>query len=71
MVTKCPSCGKIKIYWNGTLKHTYNLHSSSTKKKVYLSAVSFSSVHVGTLKIVSSLTSGQKVVVDALAVSAV
>ena len=71
MVTKCPSCGKIKIYWNGSLKHTYSLHSSSTRKKVYLSAVSFSSVHVGTLKIVSSLTSGQKVVIDGLGVSAV
>jgi hypothetical protein len=70
MVEKCPTCGSIKIYWNGSLKHTYSLHASSTRKKVYLSAVSFSSVHTGTLRIVVS-SSGKPVIIDALGVSAV
>jgi ribosomal protein L32 len=70
MVEKCPTCGSIKIYWNGVLKHTYNLHAGSVQKKVYLSAVSFSSVHVGTLKIVVS-SSGKPVIIDGLGISAV
>jgi hypothetical protein len=70
MVEKCPTCGSIKIYWNGSLKHTYSLHASSVRKKVYLRAVSFSSVHTGTLKIVVS-SSGKPVIIDALGVSAV
>ena len=70
MVETCPTCGSIKIYWNGSLKHTYSLHAGSTHKKVYLTAVSFSTVHTGTLKIVVS-SSGKPVVIDALAVSAV
>ncbi|HEY3209177.1 MAG TPA: hypothetical protein VGL18_05215 [Actinomycetota bacterium] len=70
MVETCPTCGSIKIYWNGSLKHTYSLHAGSTHKKVYLAAVSFSSVHTGTLKIVVS-SSGKPVIIDALAVSAV
>jgi hypothetical protein len=70
LVEKCPTCGSIKIYWNGVLKHTYNLHAGSVQKKVYLSAVSFSSVKVGTLKIVVS-SSGKPVIIDGLGISAV
>jgi len=70
MVEKCPTCGSIKIYWNGILKHTYSLHSSSVHKMVYLRAVSFSSVHAGTLKIVVS-SSGKPVIIDALGISRV
>jgi hypothetical protein len=70
MVEKCPTCGSIKIYWNGSLKHTYSLYAGGVRKKVYLSAVSFSSVRTGTLKIVVS-SSGKPVIIDALAISAV
>ena len=56
--------------YGGSLKHTYFLHAGSTHKKVYLTAVSFSSVQVGTLKIVVS-SSGKPVIIDGLAVSAV
>jgi hypothetical protein len=69
-VEKCPTCGSIKIYWNGSLKHTYSLHASRVLKKIYLSAVSFSSVRVGTLKIVVS-SSGKQVIIDGLGISAV
>jgi hypothetical protein len=69
-VEKCPTCGSIKIYWNGSLKHTYSLHASRVLKKIYLSAVSFSSVQVGTLKIVVS-SSGKPVIIDGLGISAV
>ena len=70
MVEKCPTCGSIKIYWNGSLKHTYSLRASRVLKKIYLSAVSFSSVQVGTLKIVVS-SSGKPVIIDGLGISAV
>jgi hypothetical protein len=70
MVEKCPTCGSIKIYWNGSLRHSYSLHSSSVHKMVYLRAVSFASVHTGTLKIVVS-SSGKPVIIDALGVSRV
>ena len=68
LVEKCPGCGSIKIYWNGSLQHTYSLNAGSVHKKVYLSAVSFSSIHVGTLKIVVS-SSGKPVIIDGLGVS--
>jgi hypothetical protein len=70
LVEKCPTCGSIKIYWNGSLKHTYSLKASRVLKKIYLSAVSFSSVQVGTLKIVVS-SSGKPVIIDGLGISAV
>jgi hypothetical protein len=70
MVMKCRGCGSIKIYWKGSLKRTYSLNARSTRKKVYLLAVSFGSVQTGTLKIVVA-SSGRPVVIDALAVSAV
>ena len=71
MVETCSTCGSIKIYWNNVLQHTYSLHTSSTHKKVYKSAVSFSSVHTGNLKIVVSSATGHPVIIDALGVSAV
>jgi hypothetical protein len=70
MVETCPTCGNIKIYWNGSLKHTYSLHAGSVHKMVYLIAASFSSIRAGTLKIVVS-SSGKPVIIDALAVSAI
>ena len=70
MVERCPTCGSIKIYWNNVLKHSYSLFAKSTQKMVYLSAASFGSVQIGTLKIVVS-SSGKPVIIDALAVSAV
>jgi hypothetical protein len=70
MVEKCPTCGSIKIYWNGVLQHSYSLYAGSVKKKVYLLAASFGSVQTGNLKIVVS-SSGKPVIIDALAVSAV
>jgi len=70
MVMKCPGCGSIRIFWNGSLKRTHSLNAGSTRKKVYLLAVSFGSVQTGTLRIVVN-SSGKRVVIDALAVSAV
>jgi hypothetical protein len=70
MVEKCSTCGSIKIYWNGSLKHTYSLHSSRTRKRIFLLGASFSTVQDGTLKIVVS-SSGKPVIIDALSVSLV
>jgi len=70
MVEKCPTCGSIKTYWNGSLKHSYSLRASKTIKRVFLLAASFSTVQDGTLKIVVS-SSGKPVIIDALSVSLV
>jgi hypothetical protein len=70
LVQKCPTCGSIKVYWNGSLKRTLNLRASRVMKKVYLNVVTFGSVQTGTLRIVVN-SSGRAVIIDAVGVSQV
>src|SRR5437588_3352443 len=44
----CPTCGAIQIFWGSRLIHAYSLHSASTRKQVFLVAVSFRRVNRGT-----------------------
>ena len=68
VVSTCPTCGSVKVYWNGAYKKTISLKSSTTRHKVLVSALSFSSVRSGTLKLVVSSSSNQ-VRVDGVAVN--
>jgi hypothetical protein len=68
VVSTCPTCGSVKVYWNGTYKKTISLKSTTTRHKVVVSALSFSAVRTGTLKLVIA-SSSKRVLVDGVAVS--
>ena len=68
VVSTCPTCGSVKVYWNGAYKKTISLRSSTTRNKVLVSALSFSSVRSGTLKLVVS-SSSKRVLVDGVAIN--
>lgn len=67
LVTTCPTCGTVKVYWGSTLLKTVSLYSSTTKYKRLISVAVFSSVRTGTLKITVSSYS-KKVFIDGIAV---
>lgn len=64
LVTKCASCGKVKVSLNGTTLGTFDLHSSTTKRKQIVGVKTFSAVQTGTLKIQSVSPTGKAVYVD-------
>ncbi|HMC37905.1 MAG TPA: hypothetical protein VKK30_08550, partial [Actinomycetota bacterium] len=68
LVEKCPSCGSIQIYWNGSLVKSYSLFSPTDQKLVYLFGVKFRTVHKGTITIRVS-SSGKVVNIDGVGVS--
>jgi len=68
IVETCPTCGAIQIFWGSRLIHTYSLHSASTRKQVFLVAVSFRRVNRGTVRIRVS-SSGKPVIIDGLGVT--
>jgi hypothetical protein len=69
VVTKCKTCGSVKVYWNDTYYKTVSLASSSTVRKQVVALLSFSKIsNAGTLKIVVS-SSGQAVPIEGLGVS--
>jgi hypothetical protein len=67
-VTKCPTWGAIRILLNGTVKGSFSLQSSITKRR-QLVVVSMPAVQSGTVA-VRVTSSGKKVEIDALGVSA-
>jgi hypothetical protein len=70
IVETCPTCGSIQIFWGTRLVRSYSLHSTSVRKLVFLTGVTFRAVHAGTLSIKVS-SSGKPVVIDGLAISRV
>jgi hypothetical protein len=70
VVGKCPTCGSIKIYWNGVLKKTVSLAAGSQLRDQLVPVVTFGSVQTGTLKIQVS-TRGKPVQIDGVEVSRV
>ncbi len=68
VASTCPTCGSVKVYWNGVRVRTISLRSSTSRSKVILGALSFSSVRTGTLKLVVG-TSSRRVTVDGIAIS--
>jgi hypothetical protein len=70
VATTCPTCGKVKVYWNGTLVKKVNLASSTTTHKKVIAIRSWSSVKSGKL-VIKVVSSGRKVVIDGVAISRV
>jgi hypothetical protein len=67
LVSTCPTCGTVKVYWGSTLLRTVSLASATTVNQKLVTVASFGSGRVGTLSIRVS-SSGKKVIVDGVAI---
>jgi hypothetical protein len=70
IVTKCPKCGVIQVFFGGKLLRRIQLRSSTTKKLRMIELKTFDSVQVGTVK-VRVVSIDKRVRVEGLGVSAV
>jgi hypothetical protein len=70
LVTKCPTCGTINVYWNGTLVTTAQLTATTTLKKQTVALPLLSQPQSGVLNITVKSTA-QPVEIDGLAASRV
>lgn len=69
VATKCPTCGKVNVYWNGAWVATVNLAASTTVTKQLITVKTFAGVASGTLKL-KVVTSGKPVIIHGASVSA-
>ncbi len=67
VVTRCPSCGSIAVYWNGTLVRQISLYASTTMHKQITTITTFATARAGTVTI-KTLNAGT-VRIDGLAIS--
>jgi hypothetical protein len=67
VATTCPTCGSVKVYWNGTLLKTVSLASATTVNQKLIVIKTWSTAHTGTLKIKVS-SSGKRVIIDGVAI---
>lgn len=70
IVTKCPKCGVIQVFFSGKLIKRIQLRSPTTKKLRMITLKVFDSPHKGTVK-VKVVSTGKLVKIDGLGVSAV
>jgi hypothetical protein len=66
VVTKCPTCGSLAVYWGKTKIATVGLYSSTTKRRQLVPLRLLTKVSSGTLTI-RSTSSGRRVMVDGVA----
>lgn len=65
----CSTCGKVRVYWRGTLKKTVSLYSPTTRFRVVFEAVDLGSVKSGTL--VLKTVNSKRTTIDGVALSRV
>jgi hypothetical protein len=68
VATTCPTCGSVRITWNGNVQATINLASSATRRRVLVGNVTFIAPRSGTVGIVVA-SSGRPVVIDGIALA--
>jgi GH25 family lysozyme M1 (1,4-beta-N-acetylmuramidase) len=68
LATRCPTCGTVQIFWNGTLLKQVSLAAPTPEKKRLLALGPFASLREGTVRMRVS-SSGRPVQIDGLAVS--
>lgn len=66
VATRCPTCGTVGVYWNGSLLKRISLYAPVTTPQSVLGVTSLSAVRSGTVT-VRVLTSGKPVRIDGLA----
>ena len=68
VTTKCPTCGRVEVRWNGQFLKTFNLASTRTAKKQVLSVANWSTARKGTLTVTNVSASGKQVNIEGVAV---
>jgi hypothetical protein len=68
VVTKCPRCGTIKVYFGKKLLRTVRLAASSVKKKQIIHLATFDALRTGRLRAVVA-SSGRPVKIEGVGVS--
>jgi hypothetical protein len=68
LATRCPTCGTVQIFWDGTLLKQVSLAAPTPEKKRLLALGPFASLREGTVRMRVS-SSGRPVQIDGLAVS--
>ncbi len=67
MASRCPGCGTVGAYWNGTLIRTIVLTSTTTAHQQLVTITDFGTVKAGTLVIKTLKTGSTRI--DGLASS--
>ena len=67
--TRCPTCGFVKVFWNGTSLGQVSLYATTTKRKQIFSTAPFTTVQTGTLEI-RVVSSGKVIEIDGVALGA-
>jgi GH25 family lysozyme M1 (1,4-beta-N-acetylmuramidase) len=65
LATRCPTCGTVRVFWNGTLLKQVSLTAQTLAKRQLVALGSFPSVQTGTVRIRVS-SSGRPVQIDGL-----
>lgn len=68
VATRCPSCGIVNVFWNGSLLKQINLYAASTLRKQIIDVGTFANVQTGTVE-VRVVSSGKAVEIDGLGAS--
>ncbi|MFN8620307.1 MAG: hypothetical protein U0869_06135 [Chloroflexota bacterium] len=63
MVTRCPTCGSVKVLWNNVLEETIALTAKKTTKRAIVPLPVRPSAETGVLTIVVT-TTGKPVLID-------
>jgi hypothetical protein len=67
VVTTCPTCGSVAVYWGSTLLRTISLRSAVTVNRKVIPVATFPSIRSGTLTI-TVRSSGRAVIIDGVAI---
>ncbi|MEX0832961.1 MAG: hypothetical protein WD276_03670 [Actinomycetota bacterium] len=67
VVARCPSCGKIKVFWRGMLLKRINLYSPVVRKNLTVGLGVFAGMQIGKIR-VRNITGGKPVRIDGLGV---
>jgi hypothetical protein len=68
LATTCSTCGAVRVYWNNVYVRTLSLVASTTHRMQQLPIAAWTSVHAGTLKLVTVYTN-KLVTVEGIAIS--
>lgn len=66
VVSRCPSCGEIRVYWNGNLVRKVDLSSSKTAHRRVIALKSWPNAHSGKL-VVKVVSAGKPVQIEGVA----
>lgn len=68
VTTRCPTCGRVEVRWNGKLLKQWNLAATRTTRKYVMTIANFPTPQKGTLTVTNVSPSGKQVNIEGVAV---